>query len=104
MTNPQKLSAREFGDLGPIRRVLEEIELLEGAQYTDDVARALADVRKKLAGAISEAEHPELMDGLTTKEYADIHKITRAAVYKRISRGQLPAKRKPGIGYVISAA
>lgn len=90
---------QRFGDLTPIRAAVEEIRSMESQASTlraQTQQETLRDVRLKLEAALHDAENPNMSDGLSVEEYAQLEGVTRQAIYKRIRQGKLVPVRRPG--------
>lgn len=88
----------ELINAAPVREALAEIEKRGQSAtdtYNESVARVLSDVRELLAKAIADAENPDLSDGIPVKQYAACEDISESAVYKRISKNKVAARKGP---------
>jgi hypothetical protein len=97
---------REIGDIAPIRDALVEIESRQKAARSvkdERVDGVLGDVRQILADAIADALRPPGEDGISPEEYAIREGISRWAVYKKIKRGEIQA-RKTASGHLLLPA
>jgi excisionase family DNA binding protein len=85
---------RELGDLAPVRGVVEWLrEQSESIAAPPESVRLIGQIERRLTDAIAAAQHADLEEGVTVQEYARLTDTNPDAIYKRIKRGQLPAKR-----------
>jgi len=87
-----------LGDLTPIRAALAQVQAKQEAARDvkdDRIAAVLGDVCALIESAIHDAARPPERGGLSPAEYAEREGISRWAVYKKIERGELAARRDP---------
>lgn len=91
------MSGHDLGDLAPFRELVQELNEWERQDRErrpdgDPVVHAVRLVRRRLEAAMAAASDPQLE--VDVEEYARIHGLTPASVYKRIQRGRLPVRRR----------
>src|SRR5687768_15880200 len=85
---------RDLGYLPPIRDVVTWLEgQKESIAAPPESVRLINEILKKLNDALTLAEHPQLDEGLSVEEYAKLTGMSEHAIYKRVKRGQLSARK-----------
>jgi hypothetical protein len=81
------------------RGVKEEIRRIHATMRT--MAAEIAGLRRTMLDAGLDPPPPSLDDYISVTEYAELHHISKVAVYARIRRKTIDAKKVPGIGLMV---